>query len=67
MKVHQITTGDEPLTTPKRPNFGVTLAMRWGDVCHPLGQDGNWFTPPFFTRVLRFYSYLPLPWISWSL
>ena len=46
--------------------MGVTFALRWGDVCHPLGQ-GDWFKPPYFSRVLRFWSYFPLPFISWNL
>ncbi len=66
MRVHQVTTCDEGITNPKRSTFGVTLALRWGDVCHPLGQ-GDWFNPPYFSKVLRFYSYIPLPWISWNL
>lgn len=67
MKVRQITTCDEGLTNPKRATFGVTLALRWGDVLHPLGQEGNWFKPPYFTRVLRFYTRVPLPFIAWNL
>lgn len=55
MKVHQIITKDEGITNPKRSTFGVTLAVRWGDVLHPLGSEGNWFKPPYFTRILRFY------------
>lgn len=66
MKVYQLTTCDEGITNPKRSTFGVTLALRWGDVCHPLGQ-GNWFKSPYFTSVLRFFSYVPLPFISWNL
>lgn len=67
MKVYQLTTCDEGITNPKRSTFGITFALRWGDVLHPLGQDGNWFKPPYFTRILRFYSYVPLPWITWNL
>lgn len=67
MKVHQITTCDEGITNPKRSTFGITLALRWGDVLHPLGQEGNWFKPPYFTRILRFYSYVPLPFVAWNL
>jgi hypothetical protein len=67
VKVYQLTTCDEGITNPKRSTFGVTLALRWGDVLHPLGQDGNWFKPPYFTRIWRFYSIVPLPWITWNL
>lgn len=67
MRVHQITTCDEGITNPKRSTFGITFALRWGDVLHPLGQDGNWFKEPYFTRILRFYSYIPLPFIAWNL
>lgn len=67
MRVFQITSNDEGLTNPKRSTFGVTLALRWGDVLHPLGQEGNWFKPPYFTRIWRFYSRIPLPFIAWNL
>jgi hypothetical protein len=67
VRVFQLTTCDEGITNPKRSTFGVTLALRWGDVLHPLGQEGNWFKPPYFTRILRFYSYVPLPFIAWNL
>lgn len=66
MKVHQITTCDEGITNPKRSTFGITFAFRWGDVCHPLGT-GEWFKPPYFSRVLRFYSYIPLLFVAWNL
>lgn len=66
MRAFQLTTCDEGLTNPKRSTFGVTFALRWGDVCHPLGQ-GDWFKAPYFSRVLRFYSYIPLPFIAWNL
>ena len=67
MKVHQLTTCDEGITNPKRSTFGITFALRWGDVCHPLGSEGNWFKEPYFEKVLRFYSYFPLPFIAWNL
>ena len=67
MKVSQWISLDEGITNPKRSTFGVTLALRWGDVLHPLGSDGNWFHAPYFTKVLRFYSYVPLPFISGNL
>jgi len=67
MKVFQITTCDEGITNPKRSTFGITFALRWGDVLHPLGQEGNWFKPPYFTEILRFYSYIPIPFLSWNL
>lgn len=54
-------------TAPKRATFGITFALRGGDVLHPLGK-GDWFKPPYFARVLRFWCPLPLlPWISWNL
>ena len=57
----------EPTTDPKRETFGITFALRGGDVCHPLGQ-GDWFNPPYFSNVLRFWCALPiLPWVSWNL
>jgi hypothetical protein len=67
MKVHQLTTKDEGITNPKRSTFGITFALRWGDVLHPLGQEGNWFKGPYFTRIWRFYCYVPLPFIAWNL
>jgi hypothetical protein len=66
MKVHQITTCDEGITTPKRSSFGETFAFRWGDVAHPTGE-GNWFSLPYFTNAIRFLAYFPLPWITWNL
>jgi hypothetical protein len=66
MKVRQIITRDEGITNPKRSVWGITFALRWGDVCHPLGQ-GDWFKPPYFSRVLRFWSYFPLPFVAWNL
>ena len=57
----------QPTTNPKRSKFGVTLALRGGDVCHPLGE-GKWFEPPYFDKVLWFWMPLPLlPFISWNL
>ena len=67
MRVSQWITCDEGITNPKRSTWGITLALRWGDVCHPLGSDGNWFKEPYFEKVLRFWSYFPLPFISWNL
>ncbi len=67
MNVTQITTCDEGLTNPKRSTWGITLALRGGDVCHPLG-DGKWFEPPYFAKVLRFRCPVPLlPFITWNL
>lgn len=54
-------------TAPKRATFGITFALRGGDILHPLGS-GDWFKPPYFSRVLRFWCPVPiLPWISWNL
>lgn len=54
-------------TAPKRATFGITVALRGGDVLHPLGK-GDWFKPPYFSRILRFWCPVPiLPWISWNL
>ncbi len=64
MHVRQITTGSESLTAPFRSTNGVTLALRWGDICHPLGKGSNadgsswWFSPPYFEHVIR--TYVPL-------
>lgn len=67
MRVFQFSTGDELLTSPKRETFGITFALRGGDVCHPTGE-GNWFKEPFFTSSLRFWcGFTLLPWISWNL
>jgi hypothetical protein len=67
VRVFQLTTCDEGLTNPKRSTFGITFALRGGDVLHPLGQ-GDWFKPPYFSRVLRFWCALPiLPFITWNL
>lgn len=54
-------------TNPKRESFGVTLALRGGDVCHPVGE-GDWFKPPYFSHAWRFWCPIPiLPWVSWNL
>ena len=67
MRVFQITTCDEGLTNPKRSNFGITFALRGGDVLHPLGE-GDWFKSPYFSRILRFYCPIAvLPFVSWNL
>lgn len=67
MRVFQFSTCDEGLTNPKRSGFGITLALRGGDVLHPLGE-GNWFKSPYFARILRFYCPIAvLPFISWNL
>ena len=62
MQVHSISTHDEGITNPKRSTFGITFALRWGDVCHPLGSEGNWFKEPYFTRV----ALLPSPVVAVS-
>lgn len=68
MKVHQLITKDEGITNPKRSTFGITLALRWGDVLHPMGQEGNWFKEPYFTKILRFWCPIPiLLFITWNL
>jgi hypothetical protein len=68
MKVHQITTCDEGITNPKRSTFGITFALRWGDVLHPLGSEGNWFKEPYFTKMLRFCLPMAAPvlcFVAW--
>ena len=65
MRVSQITTCDEGITNPQRSVWGITFALRWGNVLFPYGE-GSWFTPPIFTKALNFYSYLPIPWITWN-
>jgi hypothetical protein len=68
VRVFQFTTHDQPLTDPKRSTFGITLALRGGDVCHPLGAEGKWFEPPYFDRFLRFWCPIPiLPYLAWNL
>ena len=43
---------------------GVLIAFRGGNVIYPLGK-GNWFQPPYFTRVINFWLGLPLlPYIA---
>lgn len=67
MIVRQITTLDEGPTNPKRGRPGITLALRWGDVCDPYLDPDGWFGPEKPRFVLRFWSRIPLPWISWNL
>lgn len=61
------THGDQPATAPFLPSSGIFIELRGGDFCHPLGS-GNWFAPPYFSRVLRFFLGVPLlPFISWRI
>lgn len=64
MKVNQLTPCDEGITNPKRSTFGITFALRWGDVLHPLGSEGNWFKEPYFTKVLRLSMPMAVPVLS---
>lgn len=66
MKAFQITTSPaQPPTDPFRQSFGITLALRGGDICHPLGV-GDWFKPPYFKEVFRFWLEWPIaPYITW--
>lgn len=67
MQVSEITTYDQPLTDPSRNEFGITFALRGGDVCHPVGE-GNWFSEPFFQKAIKFRTWFPcLPWLAWNL
>ena len=51
----------QPLNTRK---WSVFFELRGGDVCDPL--NGNWFKPPFPTRVWRWFCKRPvLPFLSW--
>lgn len=67
MKVFEISTSPEqPLTDPSRNKFGITFALRGGDVYDKMG--GKWFEPPYPRNT--FHVYVPwkiLPWISWNL
>jgi hypothetical protein len=60
------TPTDEPVqhyTFPKT-KFGLILGLRGGNVVQPLGS-GDWFKPPYFSSVLKFYIPLPLlPWFT---
>jgi len=67
MKVFQHITKDEGITNPKRSTFGITFALRGGDILHPLGS-GSWFDPPYFSRIWRAYCPITIcPFISWNL
>jgi len=67
MRVFEVSTFNQQITAPKRESFGITLALRGGDVLHPLGS-GNWFSPPWFQSIWRWFCPITiLPWISWNL
>lgn len=57
----QVTTDPFPKAT------GVQFQWRGGDVCHPIG-GGDWFKPPYFARVWRWYCSWPvLPYFAWRI
>ena len=66
MKVWEHTTYSQSLTDPSRNEWGITFALRGGDVCDPM--NGNWFREPWPTFVIRFFAHIAcLPWIAWNL
>ena len=57
-----------PLTDPLLEKNGLFIEFRGGDVLDPVQISGNWFTPPFPSRVLRFFCKYPIfPFISYRL
>lgn len=62
------TKPEQQLTSPFLENNGIFIEFRGGDFCHPKGSTGNWFTPPYFTEVIRKYFSKPIiPFISYRI
>lgn len=59
MKVFGLNVGGAAITTPYPTGTGMIFRLLGGDVVHPLGK-GEWFKPPYFSRVLRFFMPLPI-------
>lgn len=56
-----------PITAPFLSSGGLMVEFRGGDFCHPLGA-GDWFKPPYFEKVARFFVRFPvLPFISYRI
>lgn len=64
MRVFGLNLGGEPLTTPYPSKSGFIFRLLGGDVIYPLG-NGDWFRPPYFDRVIRFFMPIPImPFLS---
>jgi hypothetical protein len=60
------TDKNHPVTDPFPSKNGFFLEFRGGDFCHPL-DNGDWFKPPYFKHVWRFFLRWPLlPFLSWK-
>jgi hypothetical protein len=60
------TDPERDLTDPVLEIGGAVFVVRLyaGDICDPYG--GNWFSPPWPTRVWRWFSKYPiLPFVAW--
>ena len=68
MKVEVVYRNDHerPLTDPILESGGRKFVFRLyaGDLCDPM--NGKWFEPPWPTVVIRFKSWLPLPFVAWK-
>ncbi len=66
MKVTRIWQSDpvQPLTDPF-PRGRLFFALTKGDIAHPYGP-GNWFDAPYFKKVWRTATSIPLPFFSWD-
>ena len=51
-----------PATDPVLEENGLFIEFRGGDYCHPRGS-GDWFKPPYFKSVARFYWPLTLTYL----
>lgn len=59
MKVFGLNVGGEPLTKPYPSKTGVIVRVLGGNVVYPWG-DGDWFAPPYFASVLKFFMPIPI-------
>ena len=56
---------DRPVTDPLPESDGFYWRWVKGDVCDPWRDPDGWFAPRLPTFTVRFWSYLPLPFLAW--
>jgi len=68
MKVFGLATDSKDQWTTPYPTglLGLKLRLLCGDVCDPywFGNGGSWFKLPAPRWIVRFFSYIPLPYIA---
>jgi hypothetical protein len=61
------TDPDRSLVDPLPEKNGLVFRLLSGDVCDPWLDPDGWFKPRLPTFTVRFWSYLPLPFLAWRL